>query len=155
MDGNPVTEAKGSQPEKRTMPTPQSVLIVDDEEAVLRFVERVLQDAGYKTTVAPDGPEALEAAAKLGPFDMLVTDLMMPRMGDDELARRMRLAEPQLKVLYLTGYSDRLFREKNTLWEDEAFLDKPCTVTGLLQAVSLLLLGRVDPPATPPANLAT
>ena len=155
MTGDPVTEDQESAREKRTAPTPQAVLIVDDEETVLRFVERVLQEAGYKTTVAPDGVEALEAAAKLGPFDILVTDLMMPRMGGDELARRMRQAEPQLKVLYLTGYSDRLFREKNTLWEDEAFLDKPCTVAGLLQAVSLLLFGKFDPPNTPPANLAT
>ena len=45
---------------------------------------------------------------------------------------------------YFTGYSDRLFAEKITLWEDEAFLDKPCSVKGLLQAVSLLLQGRVD-----------
>ena len=130
----------------RTASTPLTALIVDDEEPILRFVERVLQDAGYKTTVAPDGLEALEAAARLGPFDVLVTDLMMPRMGGDELARRLRQADPQLKVLYLTGYSDRLFREKTTLWEDEAFLDKPCSVAGLLQAVSLLLFGRFDPP---------
>ena len=46
-----------------------------------------------------------------------------------------------LKVLYLTGYSDRLFKEKATLWEDEAFLDKPCSVKGLLQAVYILLSG--------------
>ena len=131
---------------KRTAPTPLAALIVDDEEPILRFVERVLQAAGYKTTVAPDGLEALEAAEKLGPFDVLVTDLMMPRMSGDELARRLRQADPQLKVLYLTGYSDRLFREKTTLWEDEAFLEKPCTVTGLLQAVSLLLFGSFNPP---------
>lgn len=141
-----VKDREATQPE-RTTPTRLTALIVDDEEAILRFVERVLQDAGYKTAVAPDGLEALEAAEKLGPFDILVTDLMMPRMAGDELARRLRQAEPQLKVLYLTGYSDRLFREKKTLWEDEAFLDKPCTVTGLLQAVSLLLFGHFDPPA--------
>ena len=45
---------------------------------------------------------------------------------------------PDLKVLYLTGYSDRLFKEKVMLWEDEAFLDKPCSVKGLLQAVSMV-----------------
>ena len=47
-------------------------------------------------------------------------------------------------MLYLTGFSDRLFKEKVTLWADEAFLDKPCSVKGLLQAVSLLLFGRFD-----------
>jgi CheY-like chemotaxis protein len=121
------------------------VLIVDDEESVLKFVERVLHEAGYKTYVAHDGVEALEVAQKLGSFDLLVTDVMMPKMLGDELARRLRQHEPKLKVLYLTGFSDRLFKEKSTLWEDEAFLDKPCSVKGLLEAVSLLLFGRVRP----------
>lgn len=48
---------------------------------------------------------------------------MMPQMAGDELARRLRQSEPSLKVLYLTGFSDRLFKERVTLWEDEAFLD--------------------------------
>jgi hypothetical protein len=46
-------------------------------------------------------------------------------------------------VLYLTGFSDHLFKEKVTLWQDEAFLDKPCTIKALLQAVSLLVHGRL------------
>jgi two-component system cell cycle sensor histidine kinase/response regulator CckA len=121
-----------------------TVLVVDDEEVIRRFVERVLQEAGYKTVLAPDGPEALEAAARLGPFDLLVTDMMMPKMAGDELARRLRVIEPKLKILYLTGYSDRLFKEKVMLWEDEAFLDKPCSMNSLVEAVSLLLSGRVS-----------
>jgi two-component system cell cycle sensor histidine kinase/response regulator CckA len=120
-----------------------TVLIVDDEETVRRFVERVLKDAGYQTAVASGGAEAIEAAARLGSFELLVTDLMMPQMTGDELARRLRLAEPKLKILYLTGYSDRLFQDKATLWEDEAFLEKPCTVKSLKEAVSLLLSGHV------------
>src|SRR5205814_616489 len=83
-------------------------------------------DAGYETTAASDGPEAIEAAAKMEHFDLLVTDVMMPQMTGDELARRLRIQHPSLKVLYLTGFSDRLFKEKVTLWADEAFLDKPC-----------------------------
>ena len=121
-------------------------LVVDDEASVRKFVERVLGEAGYATTAASDGPEALEAAAKLDRFDILVTDVMMPQMTGDELARRLRAGHPGLKVLYLTGFSDRLFKEKVTLWADEAFLDKPCSVKGLLQAVSLLLFGRVEAP---------
>jgi two-component system, cell cycle sensor histidine kinase and response regulator CckA len=126
---------------------PVSVLIVDDEEPVRKFVERVMGDAGYKTAQASDGTEALEVASKLGPVDILVTDVMMPQMLGDELARRLRHSEPGLKVLYLTGYSDRLFKEKVTLWADEAYLDKPCSVKGLLQAVSLLLFGQLERPA--------
>jgi two-component system cell cycle sensor histidine kinase/response regulator CckA len=123
---------------------PPLALVVDDEEPVRRFVERVLREAGYQTASAGDGPEALEVASRIGAFDILVTDVMMPQMSGDELARRLRLDDPDLKVLYLTGYSDSLFKEKVTLWEDEAFLDKPCSVKGLTQAVSLLLFGRVD-----------
>ena len=125
------------------------VLVVDDEEAVLRFVDRVLRDAGYKTAVANNGPEAIEVAKKVGPLGALVTDVMMPGMTGDELARMLRQTEPTLKVLYLTGYSDRLFKEKATLWADEAFLDKPCTVKGLREAVSLLMTGKFAAPEDP------
>jgi two-component system cell cycle sensor histidine kinase/response regulator CckA len=125
---------------------PIKVLVVDDEEPVRRFVERVLGEHGYHTALAADGTEALEVAQKVGQFEILVTDLMMPRMTGDELARRLRQHEPGLKVLYLTGYSDQLFKEKVTLWEDEAFLDKPCSVKGLAEAVSLLLFGTLDTP---------
>src|SRR5262245_30751265 len=129
---------------KQTPSRSSSVLIVDDEPSIQKFVERVLSEAGYATTIAGDGPEALEAAAKMTDFDILVTDLMMPQMTGDELARRLRALRPSLKVLYLTGFIDRLFKEKVTLWADEAFLDKPCSVKGLLEAVALLLFGHID-----------
>jgi two-component system, cell cycle sensor histidine kinase and response regulator CckA len=125
---------------------PPCVLVVDDEELVRKFVERVMREAGYQTATAADGPEALEVAARLETFDILVTDVMMPQMTGDELARRIRASTPGIKVLYLTGFSDRLFKEKVTLWADEAFLDKPCSVKGLQEAVSLLLFGHIDPP---------
>lgn len=125
------------------------VLIVDDEEPVRKFVERVLREAGYETRLASDGPEALEVAKNGAPIDILVTDLMMPQMNGDELARRMRLEEPTVKVLYLTGFSDRLFKDKSTLWQDEAFLEKPCSVKGLLQAVSLLYSGKLEADPNP------
>src|SRR5262249_5793316 len=66
---------------KRTPSRPSSVLIVDDEPSVQKFVQRVLSEAGYLTAIAGDGPEALEAAAKMTDLDLLVTDLMMPQMS--------------------------------------------------------------------------
>ncbi|OLE81888.1 MAG: hypothetical protein AUF76_11785 [Acidobacteria bacterium 13_1_20CM_2_65_9] len=131
---------------RHTLREPQSVLIVDDEEPVRRFVDRVLREANYRTTLASDGADAISVAAEHGPFDILVTDLMMPQMTGDELARRLRQNDPRMKVLYLTGFSDSLFKEKVTLWQDEAYLDKPCSVKGLLQAVSLLLFGHFEVP---------
>jgi len=146
---SPALNALKDYASRMKQPSPDSftALIVDDEDPVRRFVERVMREAGYKTATAADGPDAIEAAAHLGAFDILVTDLMMPKMNGDELARRLRIQEPSLKVLYLTGFSDKLFKEKSTLWADEAFLEKPCTVKGLLQAVSLLLVGRFELPA--------
>jgi len=125
---------------------PLRALVVDDEELVRKFVERVLREAGYDTATASDGPEALELTAGAETFDILVTDVMMPQMTGDELARQIRASTPEIKVLYLTGFSDRLFKEKVTLWADEAFLDKPSSVKGLLEAVSLLLFGRLELP---------
>jgi two-component system cell cycle sensor histidine kinase/response regulator CckA len=132
---------------KQTSPASINVLIVDDEEPVRRFVDRVLREAGYKTALASDGPNAIEVAKGMESLDILVTDVMMPQMTGDELARQLSQTEHRgLKVLYLTGFSDRLFKEKVTLWEDEAFLDKPCGVKGLLQAVSLLVFGKFEAP---------
>jgi DNA-binding NarL/FixJ family response regulator len=65
---------------------------------------------------------------------------------------RLRQDDPDLKVLYLTGYSDRLFAEKTTLSNQEAFLEKPCSIVGLLQAVSLAITGSVGSAPLPPSD---
>jgi CheY-like chemotaxis protein len=125
--------------------TKARVLVVDDEESIRRFIARSLAEADYEVTLAASGPEALEIAQHHGTFDLCVIDVVMPGMRGDELARRIRRAEPDVKVLYFTGHSDRLFSETPTLSENEAFLEKPVGVDGLLQAVSLLLFGRIRP----------
>lgn len=128
---------------------PARILIVDDEPSIVEFADRTLRRAGYMTRTAADGPRAI-AIAETDPFELLLTDVRMPDMTGDEVARRIRLRQPEVKVLYLTGYSDQLFKEKGALWEGEAFLDKPSTVVGLLEAVSLLLYGHLavsSPPA--------
>jgi hypothetical protein len=65
-------------------------------------------------------------------------------MTGPALVQRLRQSDAMLTVLYVTGYDDQLFREKQVLWEDEAYLDKPCTVKGLLEAASLLVHGHVE-----------
>ena len=121
------------------VPAAARILIVDDDTAVRDFVDQVFRNAGYTTARAIDGQEALEMSEQLGTFDLLLTDELMPRMQGHELAQRLRKREPNIKVLYLTGYSDLLFREKVALWEHEALLDKPSTADALLEAVSKLL----------------
>ena len=117
------------------------VLVVDDEESVRRYVAHVLAAVGYEVTATSNGQEALDAFEARA-FDALVTDLRMPGISGDELARQLRQRERGLKVLYLTGYSDALFERKAALWADEAFLDKPFTSKGLREALSLLVFGR-------------
>jgi CheY-like chemotaxis protein len=123
---------------------PLRVLVVDDEESICAFVTRVLRAAGCTVVTAADGIEALAAANAAEGFDLLLTDLMMPNMNGDELARRLRASTPDLPVLYLTGFSDRLFAERMTLWENEAFLEKPCSIRAITEAVSLLTSGHID-----------
>jgi len=125
---------------------PRRVLIVDDETTVRLFLSSVLSAAGYDTTVAEDGPEALTMYETRGPFDVVVTDVMMPRMRGHELARRIRQVHTDAKVLYVTGYSDVLFEAKPRLWEDEAFLEKPCSPDGVVEAVSLLVAAYIRRP---------
>jgi two-component system, cell cycle sensor histidine kinase and response regulator CckA len=122
---------------------PIRVLIVDDDENMRLYVERVLRDAGYETQTAEDGDVAIAVAGKSEPFDLLVTDEMMPRMVGHQLARYMRERYLDIKVLYLSGFREELFKAKGSLWADEAFVEKPCTPEGLVQAVSMLLFGKI------------
>jgi CheY-like chemotaxis protein len=128
-------------------PESAKILIVDDQPSVRHFVRRVLNDAGYTTVSASDGPEALKMIETSGAVDLLVTDLMMPQMRGDELARRVRRADPAVKVLYVTAHRDQLFQDTVMLGDSEAFLDKPFAMHDLLEAVSMLLAGRLRPSA--------
>ena len=129
------------------MPTAIRVLVVDDEPQMCELVARIVTDAGYLVTTAGDGPGAIASVERRGPPDLLLTDLKMPRMDGDELAARLRQSTPDLKVLYLTGFSDALFVNRPVLWAGEAFLEKPCSPAALLEAMSLLLFERVKPAA--------
>ena len=137
-----------SQPSTKSSSARLRVLVVDDEEPIRRFVERVLHDAGYETSSRPTAPKPSRRSQKQGGLDVLVTDLMMPEMTGDELARRLRQTDRDLKVLYLTGFADQLFKEKVTLWRGEAFLEKPCSVKGLREAVASLSFGQLEGPPT-------
>ena len=122
------------------------VLVVDDNAADRQFCQRMLRQKGYETALAGDGLEAIKIADSDGRFDLLITDVVLPGMEGVELARRLRANDPDLKILYLTERTDLLFEERSSLWEEEAFLEKPVTVQGLFEAVSLILVGSIPPP---------
>lgn len=125
-------------------PEPLNVMVVDDELGMRELVKRCLADLSCNLTVAASGEEALALANDPLALDLLITDEMMTGIEGHELARRLRSANPSLKVLYLTGFSDHLFDAKRQLWDLEAFLDKPFSPEGLRQAVALLVVGRLQ-----------
>ncbi len=123
------------------------ILVVDDEEAVRRFVDRALNEFGYAVTLCSSGPEALERAAYDRPFELLLTDVMMPQMRGDELATEMLKRQPWLKVIYLTGFPEWLQETHPRLAEYERVIEKPVTLAELHDAVSLSLYGHRGGPA--------
>src|SRR5262245_22766613 len=119
------------------------VLVVDDEAPIRQIERRLLEQAGYEVIDAPGATEAFALLNDGKPIDLLVADLDMPEVTGDEMVRRIRSERPDLKVLYVTGHIDRLM-DARPLWDGEAFLDKPFSMKGLVEAVSLLLYGRLS-----------
>jgi two-component system, cell cycle response regulator CpdR len=127
--------------------SPPRVLVVDDEDAVLKLATRVLEPVGYEVVVASDGSDALRYVDAQRPFDLFVIDVMMPKMRGDELAERLHRRDPDAKVLYCTGHKDQLFQARPVLRKTEAVVEKPVTVGELRAAVSQLLFGHTRGPA--------
>jgi CheY-like chemotaxis protein len=118
------------------------VLVVDDDASILRVVQRILQLGGYLTRGAANGPEALAIDADEGPFDLLLTDFVMPEMRGPEFAKRLHERHPTTKVMYLTGHLPELFNLRASLSEDETVLEKPATAKTILEGVSMSLFGH-------------
>ncbi|MBW8270744.1 response regulator [Caldovatus aquaticus] len=81
------------------------ILVAEDEPLAAMAIEDLLAGAGYAVLLAADGQEALEIAARGARFDLLLTDLRMPRLAGRELIRRLRAARPDLPVVVMTGYA--------------------------------------------------
>ena len=123
---------------------PAIVLVVDDEPLIRQIERRTLElEDRYSVLEAEGGAEGIAMLQDGRPLDLLIADLEMPDVPGEEMVRQIRSARPDLKVLYVTGHIDRLLNVRSTLWEGEAFLDKPFTSQGLLEAVSLLLYGTL------------
>jgi CheY-like chemotaxis protein len=123
------------------------VLVVDDEPSMCEFLRAVLRAAGHRVVTATSGDQAIAKYRVCRPFDVLLTDVVMPRMSGDELAERLRADDPTLKVIYLTGSREQLLGRRVLLSVDETLLEKPCTPASVLDAIALLVdLRRQDRP---------
>jgi DNA-binding response OmpR family regulator len=119
-----------------------AVLVVDDELAMCDYVADIMRSAGYHVSTACCMEEA-ENLIETNRFQLALLDVVMPKMSGDEMARILRQRDPDVKVLFITGYSEALFQARPVLWEGEAFLEKPFTADALLEAVRLLVTGRL------------
>jgi PAS domain S-box-containing protein len=120
----------------------ETVLLAEDEDAVRRLVQRALELHGYSVLPARNGEEAEQIErSHLGPIHLLITDVVMPGMGGRELADTIKMRRPQLKILYMSGYTnDEVVRHGVTVAHD-AFLQKPFTPSGLVAMVRATFAG--------------
>ena len=117
------------------------VLLVEGEDAYRASLSRLLRRAGYEIEATASGFEALIMASG-APFDVLVTDLELPRMRGQELARRLRARRPALKVLFFSGRTSWLDSDCELTRDDEVFMEKPSSAQDVLNALSTLLSGQ-------------
>ncbi|MFI5180679.1 MAG: PAS domain S-box protein [Thermoanaerobaculia bacterium] len=118
----------------------ETVLLVEDEEAVRKIVHRILDSSGYRVLVAPSGEEALKIVrGHAGPIHLLVTDVVMPMMGGRELAEILCREYPQTKVLFVSGYTDDAVVRQGIVEERSPFLQKPFSPLTLARKVREIL----------------
>jgi len=133
-----------SQPVEAPVETPAHgcVLLVEDEPALRRLASRMLERQGYRVLEASDGGEALALAEQSpDPIDALVTDVVMPRMGGVELARRLRAERPSLGLVFMSGYPEDRGRGAEGLPERAVLLEKPFRSDALLAKLREALEG--------------
>jgi PAS domain S-box-containing protein len=114
----------------------ESVLLVEDDEQVRGIAVRALSAAGYDVVVAGHAEQAIALTAGRGrPFDLLVTDVILPAMGGADLARELRAREPGLRALYISGYSEAAMAQRGALPAGARMLAKPFTPRQLVDRV--------------------
>jgi len=118
----------------------ETILLVEDEEAVRAIVSKILQNKGYTVLEAHHGHEALQICKDhQGPIHLMVTDVVMPHMSGRELAERLTSLRPELRVLYMSGYPDKAIAHHGVLEAGTSFLQKPFTLSALECTVRDLL----------------
>lgn len=139
-----------SDPGARPVPTPdagpharpgsETILLVEDEDALRNAARRVLEQAGYQVLLASNGRVGLEVLAQhSGRIHLLLSDVVMPEMAGDELARQARALEPRMKVLFMSGYSHEAIARYGVLEPGTKLLSKPFTGSDLQRMVREVL----------------
>jgi two-component system, cell cycle sensor histidine kinase and response regulator CckA len=118
----------------------ETILLVEDAEGVRALLQDVLTMYGHQVLVARDGEEGIRLANDhIGLIDLIITDIVMPRMGGRELVERVVTARPAVRALYLSGYTDEAVMRHGVLEAGAAFLQKPFTARQLMTKVRQIL----------------
>ena len=126
----PATELRGSE----------TVLVVEDQDEVRKFVLAILESYGYRTLEASSGAAALRTVEDhRGPIHLMLTDVIMPGMTGKQSADRLRLVRPQMKVLYMSGYTDEVISREGVLDAGIDYIAKPFTPEALAQKIKTVL----------------
>jgi len=121
---------------------PRTILLVEDEKALLKLTRATLRSMGHTVLEAQDAYQALEISKQTGtPIDLLLTDVIMPGMSGRALANSLSPLRPAMKVLYMTGYSDGAIAEQGVLETGISVLRKPFTKEELTRRVEEVLFG--------------
>jgi CheY-like chemotaxis protein len=137
----PRVEEEGIQPENGAKPTDlpggtETVLIVEDENALRSLCFNILEGLGYKVLQARNGNEAIAEAQGHGQrIDLLLTDVVMPGMNGSELATQLVLYYPEMKVLFTSGYTEEVITHHGVLAEGVSFIGKPYNPSALARKV--------------------
>jgi two-component system cell cycle sensor histidine kinase/response regulator CckA len=127
-----ISEKKKKDKKAEALTGSETILIVEDDEMVRKFAERALKGFGYRILIAANGEEAIRIAGEHeGPIDLMLTDVVMPGMNGQEIEERLRTLRPDIKVLYMSGYTDNAIVDHGVLNKGKAFLQKPFTIDAL------------------------
>jgi two-component system cell cycle sensor histidine kinase/response regulator CckA len=119
-------EARNEAPAIRDITGQETILLVEDEEAVRSFAARALKLRGYQVLEASGGEEALEIVKqRSGDIHLLITDVVMPNMDGPTLVRAVKRLKPDMAVIFMSGYAEEAFRRNDEKAEDLHFLPKP------------------------------
>jgi CheY-like chemotaxis protein len=129
------------QPDRRGLPTGnETLLLVEDEAAVRSSARRLLERHGYQVVEARHGRDALRILEDgERTIDLVITDLVMPEMGGREMVERVRARHPAMKVLFMSGYSERAVTSDGTMPAGTGFVEKPFTVEQLIRRTREIL----------------
>jgi signal transduction histidine kinase/ActR/RegA family two-component response regulator len=132
--------------DSKTLPQgTETILVVEDEAAVRRLASIVLSECGYKVQEAANASEALVLIEKNSPFDLVITDVIMPNMSGKELYELIKVRVPGTKVLFISGYTDDALAHHGVLDADLLFLEKPFSPARLARKVRQVLDGVSAP----------